>query len=80
MIRVQEADATDVDRAIEAGRRAEKKWGKMDGSVRAVILNRWANLIEKHKEYIVELEALDNGKPVSLAQGDVFLTLNWFAF
>jgi aldehyde dehydrogenase (NAD+) len=64
--RVAEAQAPDVDRAVAAARKAfEGRWGKATGPTRSMLLNRLADLIEKHKEELAALETLDNGKPIS---------------
>jgi len=61
---VQEADQADVDKAVEAATRAfyHGPWSKTGGYERGRILNRVADLIEKHKEELAHLEVLDNGK------------------
>lgn len=60
---VQEADATDVDRAVKAARKAlEGDWGRMNASARARLLRRFADLIERNKENLARLESLNNGK------------------
>ncbi|TNN21038.1 Aldehyde dehydrogenase X isoform 2 [Schistosoma japonicum] len=72
---VQEADENDVNRAVEAAKVAFKigsKWRTMDASERGVLLYKLANLIEKNAEYIACLDAMDNGKAVESALGDVF--------
>src|ERR1700739_2254856 len=77
---VEEADAADVDKAVAAARTAFEKgaWRKMSASGRGVLMNKLADLIEKHAEELAELEALDNGKPYqgALAAG-LPLTLAW---
>src|SRR5579875_3843939 len=46
---------------------------------RARLLNRLADLVEAHAEELAQLESLDNGKPVRLAQAvDVSQTVGWF--
>src|SRR5271154_2430013 len=67
---VAEADAADVDKAVQAARAAFDKgpWRKMFGSERSRLLNRLADLIEKHADELARLEAMDNGKPYSVAK------------
>jgi aldehyde dehydrogenase (NAD+) len=61
-----EADASDIDRAVRAARKAfEGAWGTMRAADRGLILNRLAQLLEDHAEELVELESLDAGKPIS---------------
>jgi acyl-CoA reductase-like NAD-dependent aldehyde dehydrogenase len=68
LTQVAEASAADVDRAVEAARRAfdgkSKPWRKMPASERGRLIWRLADLIEKHIDELAELETLDNGKPI----------------
>src|SRR6266851_3429255 len=75
---VAEADAADVDKAVAAARAAFEKgaWRKMSASARGVLMNKLADLIEKHAEELAELESLDNGKPYQVAlTADLPLTM-----
>jgi acyl-CoA reductase-like NAD-dependent aldehyde dehydrogenase len=60
----------DIDRAVKAARTAldDGPWGKAGAAQRARALNRLAELIDEHAEQLAQLESLDNGKPVKLAQ------------
>ena len=64
---VAEADAADVDKAVEAARNAfnSDDWRKMSARKRGELLYKLADLIEKNKEELARLETLDNGKPLS---------------
>ena len=44
--RVPDIDATDVDRAVEAARRAQREWRLVDGLERAGLLHRCADALE----------------------------------
>src|ERR1039458_6047007 len=58
---ISEADAPDVDRAVKAARAAfNGPWRKMAAAQRGVLINRLADLIERHSEELAMLEALDN--------------------
>ncbi|MEX2287970.1 MAG: aldehyde dehydrogenase family protein [Planctomycetaceae bacterium] len=65
--KVAEADKADVDKAVEAARRAfdSGPWSQMSGSQRGMLLNRLADLIEQNKDELAALETYDNGKPIS---------------
>ena len=67
---VAEADAADVDLAVTAARTAFESgpWAKMNASGRGRLLNKLADLIETHADELAALEALDNGKPLSVAR------------
>ncbi len=62
--------AQDVDRAVNAARAAfaEGPWGSMPASGRERLMHALADAIEAHAEEIAQIESLDNGKPVGLAQ------------
>lgn len=65
---VHEGDATDVDRAVAAARRAlTGPWGQMTMVERSAVLHRVADRINERFNEFLELECLDTGKPRSLA-------------
>jgi aldehyde dehydrogenase (NAD+) len=68
--RISEADAPDVDKAVQAARAAFERgpWHKMAASERGRLLHRLADLIEKNADELARLESLDNGKPFSVAK------------
>jgi aldehyde dehydrogenase (NAD+) len=62
---VSTADASDVDRAVAAARRAyEQVWGPMPGAERAKYLFRIARIVAERARELAVLETLDNGKPI----------------
>ena len=67
---VAEADTRDVDRAVAVARQALERgpWRTMSASERGRLMNRLAELLEKHAEELAHLEALDNGMPLSTAR------------
>src|SRR5579884_3771243 len=80
---VAEADAADVDKAVAAARAAfdSGKWRKMSASQRGNLLNRLADLVEKHADELAQLEALDNGKPYHVAKAaDLALTIACYRY
>ena len=64
---VAEADAADVDLAVDAAREAFDRgpWRKMDARDRGRLMYRLADLMEEEKETLAALETLDNGKPIN---------------
>lgn len=61
-----------MDIAVKAARRALKgEWKHTTPSARGQLLNRLAELMERDADILAAIEALDNGKGVSMAQGDV---------
>ena len=68
---VAEADAADVNLAVKAARAAfhsKSPWRRMSAAERGHLLNRLADLIEKHADELARLESLDNGKPYTIAK------------
>ena len=67
---VAEADEADVNEAVKAARHAFEKgpWRKMSAAERGRLLYKLADLVEKHADELARLEALDNGKPYSVAK------------
>jgi len=65
--RVAEAGAADIDAAVQSARRAldEGPWRLMTGAQRGRLLRRLADLVERDRENLVTLEALDAGKPLA---------------
>jgi aldehyde dehydrogenase (NAD+) len=81
---VAEADSADVDKAVVAARAAfdQGPWRKkLSASARGVLMNKLADLIEKNKEELAELESLDNGKPYQVAlAADLPLTIACYRY
>ncbi|MFI7705084.1 aldehyde dehydrogenase family protein [Nonomuraea sp. NPDC049480] len=65
---VAEADASDVDAGVKAGREAFGAWSQTAGRERARILHRVADIIRRREDEIVAVESADVGKPVSLCR------------
>src|SRR5215212_5188786 len=62
---VAEADKADVDKAVQAARRAyEGKWSKMSARDRGRLMYKLAQLIEENSAELAALETADNGKPI----------------
>lgn len=58
----------DVDRAVESANAALRgKWGTWPAARREALMHKLADLIDQNGEELAQLEALDNGKPVSVA-------------
>src|SRR5580693_6951320 len=63
---VAEGNEADVDRAVAAARRAfEGPWRTMRAAERGNLLLKWAELLKRHADEIIEIESLDGGKPIS---------------
>jgi acyl-CoA reductase-like NAD-dependent aldehyde dehydrogenase len=79
---VAAAGQEDVNRAVEAAQQAFKKsgWPAMPANDRAVVLHRLADLIDKHRDILAEIESLDVGKPIVQAAGDVLFAAQTFRY
>lgn len=65
------AGPRDAERAVQAAHAAfdlTSPWRRMTASGRARLLLRLADLVERHQEELSHLEALDTGKPLSVAR------------
>jgi aldehyde dehydrogenase (NAD+) len=63
---IAEGNEVDVDRAVAAARRAfEGPWRTMRAAERGNLLLKWAELLKRHADEIIEIESLDGGKPIS---------------
>jgi acyl-CoA reductase-like NAD-dependent aldehyde dehydrogenase len=67
---VAHAGQQDVERAVAAAREAfaEGPWASLPASGRERLMLALAEAIEGHAEELAQIESLDNGKPVGLAQ------------
>jgi aldehyde dehydrogenase (NAD+) len=66
LAQVAEADAADVDAAVQAARQAFEvgPWREMSAAERARILWRIGDLLEQHADELGQIETLNNGKPI----------------
>jgi phenylacetaldehyde dehydrogenase len=80
---VADCQAADVDLAVAAARKAfdEGPWPSLSPSQRGRILWKIGDLILENLEELAQLEALDNGKPISVARAaDVPLAADLFHY
>lgn len=76
---VYEGLEEDVDIAVEAAQKAfNSGWSTSDPSVRARVLIKLAELVERDADTLASIEALDNGKSLMCSRGDVALTAAYF--
>ncbi|KAH7402922.1 aldehyde dehydrogenase [Pyrenochaeta sp. MPI-SDFR-AT-0127] len=82
---VQAAAAEDVDRAVDAAKKALKSptWNHLCVTERGRIIFKLADLIEENKELLATIDAWDNGKPYSVALKEdlpeAFSTIRYYA-
>ncbi len=81
---VAEGNAKDIDKAVQAARRALESgpWSRLDAADRGRLLFKLADLVEKEKEQLAQLESLNCGKTITDSRGDlegVINTLRYYA-
>lgn len=59
----------DVDRAVSAARAAlNGEWGRTSPEERSVLINRFADALEKRIEKLARIVSMQNGMPISIAE------------
>ncbi|HZA41997.1 MAG TPA: aldehyde dehydrogenase family protein, partial [Actinomycetota bacterium] len=71
---VPRGESPDVDAAVNAAREAfeDRRWSGLRPGKRAEILFKLGELIKRHVPELSQLEALDSGKPIALASGEIW--------
>jgi len=67
---IVDASDADVDRAVSAARTAfdDGRWSDLPPMKREAAIHQLANLIQRDADLLAELEAIDNGKPKTMAR------------
>lgn len=73
---VAEGDKADVNKAVKVARKAWQSWRNVPGSERSRLLHKLADLFEKNLDELAYIDCIDNGKPISLAKGDVRMCID----
>lgn len=82
---VPSADVGDLDTAIAAARRAfdSGPWPRMAPKERKLLMLRWADLIEAHRDELALMVSLEMGKPIddawTIELRAVLATYRWYA-
>jgi aldehyde dehydrogenase (NAD+) len=79
IINVAEGDKEDVNLAVDAALAAfqsNSEWRTMDASARGKLIYKFAELIEKNKINLANLESLDNGKPYNSSLLDIQMAVS----
>ena len=80
-ISVAEAGPLDVDRAVQAARRAVRgDWRRMSAADRGRILWRIAELVDRHGAELAQLESRDNGKAIRETRAEIAGVVRCFEF
>lgn len=82
LTKIQIAGPTEVDAAVKFARAAFEggAWSGISAADRGRIMWRWADLLEAKLDVITELEVLDNGMPVAVAQGFIGYGISWIRY
>src|SRR5438067_11232051 len=68
---VPRASAEDVDRAVQAAKKALPDWLETTPGERGELLLKLADAIDEHAEELAELESRNVGKPLSYARDEL---------
>lgn len=78
---VAEANFEDVDKAVEAAKKAFGSWSKLTGKERGKYIFRIARLIQERAREFAVIESLDGGKPIRESRDiDIPLAANHFFY
>lgn len=75
---VADASVEDAIRAVDAAEAAASNWRATPARQRSEILRRWFQLMTQHAEELATLIALENGKALSDARGEVAYAAEFF--
>jgi aldehyde dehydrogenase (NAD+) len=78
--RTADCGPEEIDLAVRAARRASPRWRTTAIAERAGVLRRIGQLVERDREELARLEALQTGKPLRQARRDAEITTRYFDF
>jgi lactaldehyde dehydrogenase/glycolaldehyde dehydrogenase len=78
--RVPESSAAEVDRAVEAARRAQKNWAKQAAVERGKYLREIAAKIRGRTDFLARLITEEQGKPLGLAKVEVEFAADYLVY
>jgi len=65
---VADADAADVDAAVESARRGFQQWSQVAPAVRGNVLLKLADLLERNREELAQIETCQSGKIIQVSR------------
>jgi acyl-CoA reductase-like NAD-dependent aldehyde dehydrogenase len=77
---IGQANAADVDEAIEAAQKASKVMAKMPASQRAAILEKAVAIMEARQEELAQIMAAEAAKPIRTGRTEVARTIQTYKF
>jgi len=72
--------AAETTHAIEAARQAFPRWGRLLAKERALVLRKWAALVEKNADDLACILTAEQGKPVAESRGEVLSAAAYIDF
>jgi aldehyde dehydrogenase (NAD+) len=78
---IARGQAEDIDQAVKAARKTlDGTWGKLTAAERGRIMLKMSAIILERAEQLAQLEARDNGKPLTQARADMQVTARYFEY
>ena len=77
---LQQAEAEDVEIAVEAASKAYKSWRFVPPNEKGKLLNKLANLMDEKRDLLAKIESLDNGKALHCAKFDVNVVIEYIRY
>ena len=78
--RVPESSEAEIDRAIEAATRAQKKWAKLAAVERGKHLRELAAKVREKTDFLARVITEEQGKPLGLAKVEVEFTADYLVY
>ena len=78
--RIARGGAPDIERAVEAARKARKAWATCAPVQRSRVLQAVARRIIEQKDTLARIESLDTGKPLKQAAADAVAAARFFEY
>jgi succinate-semialdehyde dehydrogenase/glutarate-semialdehyde dehydrogenase len=75
-----DSNRTDARQAIDAAAQAFPTWSRLPAPARALILHRIGDLMLERREPLARLAALEEGKPIAEARGEIRYAADFFHF
>ena len=78
---VAHSSEEDLTLAVDAAQKAFETWSKTSAAERSAVLNKIADRMQEHLEYIATVETIDNGKPIrETLNADIPLAIDHFRY
>ena len=68
---IPDLSADEITKAIGFADGAQKSWASLSANERAIILHRWADLIDENREDLAVIMTTEQGKPLKESRGEI---------